>query len=459
MNNREEAYRNDEPFVEFMDVQNRGVVLYGLNEQDVHAPNYGTHTLHAMDFLHLQGRAGNFQEAFKMVRGLDSADSIAISIYERSREDLQTPNFGAHTIMAMDALRFWTEVRTFQEAFEMLRGLDAQQTKGISLYELTREQVLTPNFGSHTLQAMDVLIFREEINNHQQTFQLVSGLNEYQTRGVSDYNLNRTQVMVPEFGESILNVMGALHLRNLSADWLFVYDTVMHLLEEYQIRGIQLQLTLEQVGIAVVDGNFEQDEGVNPRFRANHVDAIEHFMETENMDREEAYRVALKLNSTQINGMISFGLRLDQVQLPFFSNDPEILGKLMEQLFIDVGAEEWDLSIPLDPGQQEKMRNVFDAMITFSQVDHGTENTQVDIQHAEHEMLRMIPEILEVASLPIQNDEQSNEDEKDLTGGFREFIFAQNSSSKRTGFCLGKGIDQSLEEFKPLANGRKKRKS
>jgi len=388
MNNRQESFGSDNDLLEFTNAQNRGISIYGLSSEDVHAPNFGLHTMVCMDFLRSNGRVRNDQEAFDSLRGLDNIQSIGICIYLLSREDVGSPNFGEYTLMAMQVLRFHPRIENNQEAFEVVRGLDYEQT-----------------------------------------------------RGIIDYGLNRTQVMNPAFSEATLNVMRALHLRNLHANGSDLYNTAIYMLLEHQFRGVnEYQLTLEQIGISVVDGNFEQDELVNPRFRANHVDAMEYFMETENMEPKEAYQVALCLNSTQISGMINFGLRLDQVQHPFFCNDPEILGKLIEQLFIDVGADEWDFNIPLNLEQQEKIRIIFDSRLTWADVDLSTKKTQTDIQDTDYELLRYRMETIGIASMPVPDDQQNNEAEE-------------------LGFYIGSSSDESLEDRKPAAKERKKPKT
>jgi hypothetical protein len=366
---------------------------------------------------------------------------MAMSIHGLSPQDVRSPNFGSHTLYALDFLVFEAEVGTPQEAFEMVRGLDGSQTRAMITYGLGPQEVRSPNFGEHTLVAMIVLVLHGREVNYHQAFRLVSGLNDYQTAGISDYNLNRAQVMNPAFSEATLNVMRALHLRNLHAEGSDLYNTAIYMLLEHQFRGVnEYQLTLEQIGISVVDGNFEQDELVNPRFRANHADAIGYFMETENMEPKEAYQVALCLNSTQISGIINFGLRLDQVQHPFFCNDPEILGKLIEQLFIDVGADEWDFNIPLNLEQQEKIRIIFDSRLTWADVDLSTKKTQTDIQDTDYELLRYRMETIGIASMPVPDDQQNNEAEE-------------------LGFYIGSSSDESLEDRKPAAEERKKPKT
>jgi len=455
MNSEQEPNRNDQPFGELTNEQNSGIYIYGLSVQDVHAPNFGAGTLISMAFLRSQHRVSNNQEAFELLRGLNNIQSIGICIYLLNREDVESPNFEEHSLTAMDVLIYQFKAASRQEAFEMVRGLDAEQTMAMTIYGLARDQVLTPNFGSHTLVAMNTLVSQLRLASSELAFQLVSGLKEYQTHGITDYGLNRTQVMNPAFTESIFNVMEALHARSPILAKKDLYDTAIHLLEEYQIRGIQLQLTLDQIGIAEIDGIFNQGLPEDHRFRPNHIDVIAHLMKTENMHSEEAYKEALKLNSAQIIGITDFGLRLEQVWHSSFLHHPEVLGKLLELSPIKNRIQEENLSIPLDQEQKEKIRNIFDSMIIWANVDQSTENIQTDIQHTDHEMLRTLTETTGVASMPIYGNQQNNEGE-DISTMNLEGEIAQNFPSEGRGFFRSAGSDASFEDSKPAAEDRKK---
>ena len=379
----------------------------------------------------------NRQEHFN---GLSSVQNEGITDYKLTERQVQTLNFGAHTLRALDNLRFGPSIENIQRAFNMLRFLDRK--KSIEMFNKDT------NFGEYTFVPNDVVTLIDGIRDYQQAFELVSGLNEFRTRGITKHGLTRTQVLTPRFSESMLTVMGVLQRGNPDADGPYLYDTAIHMLEEYQFRGIiENQLTLEQVGIIVVDGTFIQRSS-NPWFSACHIDATAHLMEIENMDREQAYQVALSLNSTQISGMINFGLRLDQVQHPFFSNDQLVLAELIEQLIQEDGFEQEDLSIPLDQEQQEKVRNIFDARTSLAA-----------IKNTKNQMLNLLEEITEFASIPLPDNQQNKEEEeisaRNLWGG----EITQYLQLEGTDFFNMDNGDESLEERKVAAEDQKRSKN
>jgi len=400
MNNRQEPKRSYNHSRKLTNAQKSGIRNYNLSNQDVHAPNFGMHTLLTMEFLHSQGTALNYQEAF-----------------------------------------------------EMARGLDFDQAQGVIIYGLSPQNVQTLNFGNHSLLAMTVLFLEGWVPTHVRAFELISDLSEVQTRGISEHGLNRELVMAPGFSEAVLDAMEVLHQRNPDAEGSDLYNTAIDLLEEYQLRGVaEHQLTLEQVGIALIDGRFEQGEPLDPRFRANHVDVIGHLLETENIDCEEAYQSALNLNSTQITGMIDFGCRLDQVQQDYFSSEPEILGKLIEELFEEVGAEEWDLNIPLVQEQQERIRTIFDSWITSADINQGAANTQTVLQDSENKTRSELEETSGFVSMPLPDDEQSAEGEEMLTR-IRGLGNLQNFLSEGRDFSNGAYSNKPFEDLKLTAEG------
>jgi hypothetical protein len=459
MNNRQEPKRRNDHSRKLTNAQKSGMRSYNLSNQDVHAPNFEMHTLLSMEYLYSLGRALNYQEAFDLVRGLDFIQVQGVTIYELSQENVRTPNFGNHSLLAISFLRFVFGAHSNHAAFEIINGLDESQVTGIITHGLSPEEVRTRNFGAHTLLAINTLILKGWSANINLAFQLVVDLSEVQTRGISDYRLNRELVMAPGFSEAVLDVMEVLHQTNPDAEGSDLYNTAIDLLEEYQLRGVaEHQLTLEQVGIALVDGRFEQGEPLDPRFRANHVDVIGHLLETENIDCEEAYQSALNLNSTQITGMIDFGCRLDQVQQDYFSSDPEILGKLIEELFEEVGAEEWDLNIPLVQEQQERIRTIFDSWITSADINQGAANTQTVLQDSENKTRSELEETSGFASMPIPDDEQSAEGEEMLTR-IRGLGNLQNFPLGGTDLYNGSSSDESLEDRKPAAKERKNHKN
>jgi len=542
--------------------QNKGLNNYHLSLEDVKALNFGDNTLYAMDILKYQHRAVNHREAFEMVKELNVTQVRGMINYRLSRSQVLTPNFGSHTLDAMSKLVADGLGSNYQDAFLVVSGLDKFQTRGITDYTLNRKQVTNPRFSGYIFNAMETLysgieenfsargpsyyyrvihghtygirrtakklkrkikafnpfrniLKRKQINNSEELINrenpyepikyrrnplsdtcyylmnsegmnreeaenvsenlniaqimgmidfglrldqvqqpffsndpdiheieneklrilgerstLFSGLAEFQTRGIIDYGLNITQVIHRDFSARIMDVMEKLRFEDPAAAGPYLYDTAMHL-SEHQIRGIALhQLALSQVGIAKVNGIFEQNELVNSLFGANHLEALGRLMASENMDSQEAYQVVLNLKLIQIKGVNDFGLGLSQVQHPIFSNDQGILEKLMTQLLKEVGVEEAELHIPLDQEGQGKIRTIFNSMITLAEMKLATAQIQTAIQNTENEIRSVLLEMVGVASrlfldagnqFIVQNSpEQHQETGGDLERGHQE---------------------------------------
>jgi len=462
--------------------------------------------------------------------------------------------------------------------FELLSEQELR-TLGRTVYQLSNEQVLTPNYGAHTLRLLDYLPFDFNPKNiqftakllmdkknkwgtmeksfNQERFKMVSGLNKFQAHGIIEYGLSRAQVIHRDFSARIMDVMEKLRLADPAAAGPYLYDTAIHL-PEHQIRGIVLhQLALSQVGIAKVNGRFEQvtplvfnfgedlvlstqfrrdhemyEMGLNikesrlisnylsyedmrtPNFGQHTLNAIINLLE--DLDREPGaesvqeafqlvsglqeyqtigiadysltraqvmnpefnnsilkvikvlspyhvvtdevgyvYNMAMNLSNDQIRGISLYNLTLSQVQHPIFTNDQEILEKLMKQLLKELGVEEAELQIPLDQKGQEMIRTIFDSMIPIKAINQGTENTQTAIQNTENEIRSGLAEMAGVASIPFLDAEdqfiaQNSPEQHQETGGdlergrqeSQESTALQSSNPQR-----GSGVVESFENL------------
>jgi hypothetical protein len=369
MSNRIESINSLSP------VQNKGITKYKLTPEEVQTLNFGEHTLSALDILLLEPNIKNIQQAFQLVSGLNESQTLGITHYGLTRTQVQTLNFGKHTLRALDVLRFGPSIENIQITFNMLRYAD----KG----HITEIVNRATNLGEDTFIANDVPTLIDGILDYQQAFELVSGLNEFRTHGIVHYGLNRTQVVDPRFSESILYAMEVLRLKNPSADGPYLYDTAIHL-REYQILGIaENQRTLEELNIVLVDGRFEQRATLEAWFWGNP------------HERGEA--------------------RL------FFSDDQE---------------------------QQENIRNIFDARISLTA-----------IQNTENQMRSTLEEATGFASMPLLGNLQNTEEEeisaRNLWGG----EITQYFPSEGTDFSNRDNSDKSLEDCKPAAKEGKRPKT
>jgi hypothetical protein len=90
----------------------------------------------------------------EQIRNLNDEQRKGIKI-GLTKQQVKTPNFGGHTIDAMQ--------NGF--SFETVQGLDYEQIRGLLEHNLTIEQVKTSNFGRHTINAMDNGFSFEEVKN------------------------------------------------------------------------------------------------------------------------------------------------------------------------------------------------------------------------------------------------------------------------------------------------------
>jgi hypothetical protein len=357
--------------------QTTGMVFFGLTRDQVSTPNFGQHILAGIGQLRANNQNLTDQAAFRMIQGLNPYQVHAMVILQLTKEQVDSRNFGEHTINTMLRLIGQNRARNTSEAFETLRGLDRHQAWGVDQYRLTRNEVMSPNFGRHTLLGMDELRFANHINQnreftYQVSFQRLRGLNETQVNGVVEFNLNRTQVLNPRFGPGVLRTMHALQTLNIHASSNQLYDTAMRL-PEYQIRAINVYGFIpQQLGLSFRDNQFVQHENNHPDIiSGSMVDAIAHLMATESMNREEAYQVSRTLNSLQIIGMIDLGLDLEQVQSSFFATGQNVLSHLLDE----VRGDNDEIELPLLPGQQQQAREIMNAFIAnFDAVEQRTQN-------------------------------------------------------------------------------------
>ncbi|WP_340199947.1 hypothetical protein [Ascidiimonas sp. W6] len=155
---------------------------YQLTREQVENPKFGSHTLEAIDFLTTYDKAEDNQEAFGMVQDLDATQVEGLRFYNLGLDQVQTPNFGKHTLEAMNYLIFMEDMgENNPEVFEKVSGLNEIQTKGVIEYELTKDQVTSPNFGTHTLEGIDTLISNDLADNFQEAFFQIVGMTKEHT--------------------------------------------------------------------------------------------------------------------------------------------------------------------------------------------------------------------------------------------------------------------------------------
>ncbi|WP_340200119.1 hypothetical protein [Ascidiimonas sp. W6] len=293
--------------------QIRGINDYGLNLEQVQTENFGVHTLRSLGMLLHQRRAENTMDAFKMVQGLDQNQTHAITELGLSRADVFSPNFGEHTTDSMYMLLQQRKVVSRSDAFEMVRGLDQFQTNGITRFGLRRDQVLTSNFGEHTLDGIGHLIDIDQTLTNQSAFRRIQGLDAHQVRGILVFNLTPDQVQSRNFGEHTVNTMLRIMAQGRAQNIPEAFAMVQHL-DVNQAWG------LDQYRLM-------RDDVLAPNFGAHTLRGLDQFRLNAIANREVNYshRVAFQsirgMNEVQVMGVLNYGLELQHVLNPAFGEN------------------------------------------------------------------------------------------------------------------------------------------
>ncbi|WP_340199359.1 hypothetical protein [Ascidiimonas sp. W6] len=452
-------------------VQVRGVTEYNLTQQDVQSENFGEHTLTGLDAIQAQNQGANINQAqaFAMLRGLNQPQVLGITTYGLTPAQIQTENFGMHTLMGMDTLMQQDQQLLAPHAFNRVRNLNPAQAIGVSHLGLTSEQVNTPNFGNHTIDTINSLMARRRVANVQEGFEMVSGLNNRQTtgirrgleredvtvpnfdihtlfgieylqtnaaqngnedlpyrdafqtvsglnavqvRGITDLELSRDQVLNPRFGNDTIKTINRLQMINPEANNQYLYEAAMGL-PEYQVRGLtKLGLSAEQVGLTVVDTEFVQ---LNPEDQTvasgRTIDAIDHLTSTEFMSVQEAYETAMLLNRNQIIAMTEFGLSLQQVEGSYFEETADVLNELTAPL-LRSGSE---LTIPLSEEEKQSLRDEISRSGSVQSLSQSYQEASVEEEKQEASVRSDISATeatilpyAAAASLPQQNETRNS---------------------------------------------------
>ena len=386
-----------------------GITTYALNRAQVQSENFGMHTLMGIDNLMQQNQNLLPNIAFNSVEGLDRAQVVGVSTLGLLREQVQTPNFGNHTVDTINILRTQQRVENIQEAFTMVSGLNNRQTTGIGR-GLNREDVTTPNFDIHTLFGIDML--RARVNNnisHRDAFQTVRELNAVQVRGITDLHLNREQVQNPRFNNDMIKSINRLKRLNRRATNDYLYNAAMNL-PEYQIRGVvQLGLDAEQVGLAVVNNEFVQLNPENQRVaNGQTIDAIDYLVANDFMNAQEAYDFAMHLNTEQTLAMTEFGLSPEMIQTSDFLGAYNVLNELAAPI-TRTGSE---LNLPLSQEEKSSLQDDISrsgSIQNLSSLYQSAEEEKSSSEQSNTETAAILPY---AATAAASSDTETRSDEK-----------------------------------------------
>lgn len=323
----------NEPFKETVltGAQREGMHSLGLSEAQVRTVNFGTHTVEGIQDLVASNATASNKAAFNLLKGLDAIQTNGV-LAGLSRENVTAENFGEHTLLGIDHLKFQDESLSTLQAFNLVNNLNADQVNGILTFQLTSEQVRTENFGAHTLDGIRRLRTDNEDLSAREAFAQIAGLNKVQTEGYTQLSLSREQVENPRFRENILNTIVALKEFNPLAVTQTAYDYALQM-PEYQSRAIgKFGFSPEEMGIVTVGEDFIQEQTPDKTIASGStVDAAAFLME-EYMNPQTARETAYKLNTTQVIGIVDMGLRLEQVQSPFFNTAEKVVDGIFDEL-------------------------------------------------------------------------------------------------------------------------------
>lgn len=308
---REHASLNDD--------QIYGIRRYGLTLQQVQTPNFGYHTIQGMINLVNQGRANDYYTAFDMLSGLNADQTLGLVDFGLTRPELAAPNFGEHTLEGIRELRQRNQNLTIHQAFFQVHGLTAPQTVGVANYGLTHRQVSTENFGQHTMMAMDILVSpernedREVPLTYQEAFDTLSGLDEQQTRGISRFRLARQYVTHSSFGEHTLTAMQDLVHRNT------VNNNQDYTLEDAfrELRGLNVAQTR-----GVVEFQLNREQVMHGTYSTAILDAMRNLQRYNRaLTGEALYNFTMRMDDYQVRGLNVFGITPEQLGIRLENNE------------------------------------------------------------------------------------------------------------------------------------------
>ncbi len=106
--------------------QDEGIKL-GLSREQVLETNFGANTVSAIKAEMEKG--ASLEDAFAKYRALNNIEIQAMTELGLSREQVLAPNFGEHTVSAIKSIQKRTGKLSSDEAFEMVKGKSTKDTK------------------------------------------------------------------------------------------------------------------------------------------------------------------------------------------------------------------------------------------------------------------------------------------------------------------------------------------
>ena len=197
--NEEMLYYYDYHQGELNKVQIEGVYSFNLTINQVKAINFGRHSLSCLDTLKTRDSTKNYKDLFSIkIEGLNAIQITGVLNYNLTKEEAE--KFGEFTLIAISILNNNFPNKSRQNIFDMVKNLDVYQARGVSEFNLTRDQVSAPNYGSHTFIAIRDIMKQGMARNYQDAFAMVKGLNKHEAGLVSKGRYPHEQIEKVKFG-------------------------------------------------------------------------------------------------------------------------------------------------------------------------------------------------------------------------------------------------------------------
>jgi hypothetical protein len=161
------------------DYQVKGIKKFKLSPEDVSSENFKPHTSGALEYI-TKGTTHPevIQAVYQNLKGLNKVQARGVSHYMLSREQVQSENYGSHTEKAIDQITvgFINDQKGIQHAFNKVKGLNKVQAEAYISFIHIEKSLKKENFEPHILDAMLSLIKTERARSPREAYNMVKGL-------------------------------------------------------------------------------------------------------------------------------------------------------------------------------------------------------------------------------------------------------------------------------------------
>lgn len=226
--------------------------------------------------------------------------------------------------------------------------LNKDQLIGIIQFGLTMKQVLSPNFGPHTLKAIRFLKKGNPEITNQEAFAIVEGLpksaiksglaiyfstREKQNSNLEESLMNSTDFSNPSYNNEILETMSVLQSANPKADDIHIYKFVMGMKDYERLAILEFGLTLAQVGIGISDNHFVKQNPENPNFSKDTIKTLK-FLKSKGLvnPTEDALNIAINLSLVQVKAFYLYNLSFEEIDSKLFKDSEKLIESILTKI-------------------------------------------------------------------------------------------------------------------------------